>query len=379
VIEPKKLNIAMLGHKRIPSREGGIEIVVEELSTRMSQRGQRVTCYNRSGHHVSGAEYDSTTDMKKYKNITLKTVPTINIKGIAAVSSSFFASLFASLGQYDVVHIHAEGPAAFCWIPKFFGKRVVITIHGLDWRREKWQGKFGSKYIHFGEKMAVKFADELVVLSKGIQDYFRQTYRRETHYIPNGISKPDIKSAKEIKDKFGLDKDSYVLYLGRIVPEKGEHYLIKAWRRVKTNKKLVIAGGSSDSDEYMKNLEKLAEGDYRIIFTGFVQGRMLSELYSNCYLYVLPSDLEGMPLSLLEAMSFGNCCLVSDIEECSSVVEEKAVMFRKSDVSSLAESLQRLLDGKEIVERYKHDAANFILNKYDWNKVIEETLCLYER
>ena len=218
------LKIAMFGQKRL-SREGGVEIVVKELCTRMAQQGCQVTCYNRSGHHVSGAEFDDA-DKTEYKGITQKYVPTIEKKGLAAVSSSFFAALCSSFGKYDVVHIHAEGPAFFCWIPKLFGKRVVNTIHGLDWDREKWRGSVASKFIRGGEKNAVKYADEIIALSKGVQKYFMEIYGRETHFIPNGVNRPEIREAKLITDNFGLEKDSYILFLGRLVPEKGIRYLV---------------------------------------------------------------------------------------------------------------------------------------------------------
>lgn len=324
VMSSKKMAIAMFGQKRL-SREGGIEIVVKELCTRMAKNGYTVTCYNRSGHHVSGAEYDKKTE---YEGINQKCVPTIEKKGLAAVSSSFFAALYSAFGKYNVVHIHAEGPAFFSWLPKLLGKRVIVTVHGLDWQREKWKSGFGSKFIKQGEKNAVKYADEIIVLSKGVHDYFRNQYGRETRFIPNGVNRPEIRKAELITDKFGLTKDSYILFLGRLVPEKGIRYLVEAFKNVKTEKKLVIAGGSSDTDSFMKELKELAKDDKRIIFTGFVQGQMLEELYSNAYIYTLPSDLEGMPLSLLEAMSYGNCCLVSDIQECTEVVEDKALIFK---------------------------------------------------
>ena len=168
----EKIRLAVFGQKRL-SREGGIEIVVKELCTRMAQNGCDITCYNRAGHHVSGAEYDKTIE---YDGIRQKVVPTIEKKGLAAVSSSFFAALCSAFGRYDVVHIHAEGPAFFCWIPKLFGKRVICTIHGLDWDREKWRGSVASKFIRGGEKNAVKYADEIIVLSKDVQKYFLETY-----------------------------------------------------------------------------------------------------------------------------------------------------------------------------------------------------------
>ena len=358
--KPKeKLNIAMFGQKRIPSREGGVEIVVEELCTRMVAQGHNVTCYNRGGHHVSGSEYDSKR-LKEYKGIKLKTVPTIEKKGLAAVSSSFFAALCCAFGKYDVVHIHAEGPAFFAWLPKMFGKKVIVT-----------------KFIHQGEKNAVKYADEIIVLSKGVQDYFEKTYGRKTVFIPNGVSNHIEREPQIIKNKFGLGKDEYILFLGRLVPEKGIKYLIEAFKQVDTEKKLVIAGGSSDTSEFENEMKELAKEDKRILFTGFVQGQELEELYSNAYVYVLPSDLEGMPLSLLEAMSYGNCCLVSDIPECVDVVEDKALIFQKSDVNSLYTKLVDICCNSSKVQSFKRTAEEFVCNKYSWNKIVKDTCCLY--
>lgn len=365
----------MFGQKRL-SREGGIEIVVKELCTRMARDGCQVTCYNRSGHHVSGAEYDEKIE---YEGIRQKSVLTIEKKGLAAVSSSAFAALYSALGKYDVIHIHAEGPAFFAWLPKMFGKRVVVTVHGIDWQREKWKSGFGSKFIRQGEKNAVKYADEIIVLSKGVQDYFKKVYGRETNFIPNGVNRPKLRAAEQISEKFGLSKDSYILFLGRLVPEKGIRYLIEAFKQVKTDKKLVIAGGSSDTDSFERELKDLAKNDERIIFTGFVQGSLLDELYSNAYIYTLPSDLEGMPLSLLEAMSYGNCCLVSDIPECTEVVEDKTLIFKKSDVSDLWEKLQDACNHPENVMELKKEAADFICKKYDWDDVVEKTRELYRR
>ena len=372
-----KLNIAMLGHKRIPSREGGIEVVVEELSTRMVKLGHQVTCFNRKGHHVSGSEFDGS-QLSEYKGVKLKPVWTLDKKGLAAMTSSLSAAIKATFGKYDVVHFHAEGPCAMLWFPKLFGKRCIATIHGIDWQRAKWGG-FASKYIKFGEKVAAKYADEIIVLSEGTQKYFMNNYGRKTVFIPNGVNKPIIRESQLIKEKFGLDKDSYILFLGRLVPEKGISYLIEAFKQIKTDKKLVIAGGSSDTDEFLCELKNLAKDDERIIFTGFAQGQLLEELYSNAYVYALPSDLEGMPLSLLEAMSYGNCCVVSDIAECAEVVEDKAVIFQRGNVEQLKEKLQDLCDNPEKVQAYKNFASDFICQKYNWDDVVDKTIALYRK
>lgn len=359
----------MFGHKRIPSREGGVEIVVEKIASRMVERGHDVICYNRNGHHISGKGFD-VQKIDEYKGIHIKNVPTINIRGIAAMTASIFASISASFGKSDVVHIHAEGPAFMCWLPKLMGKRVIVTIHGLDWARAKW-GKFASWYIRTGEKMAVKYADEITVLSHGVKDYFKKKYNRETQFIPNGVNRPEIKEILEIK-KWGLEKDKYILFLGRLVPEKGIHYLIEAAKGLEM--KLVVAGGSSDTQEYMDKLKKM---DEKVLFTGFVQGRALEELYSNAYIYCLPSDLEGMPLSLLEAMSYGNCCVVSDIDECTEVVEDKAVTFAKGNSIDLKNKLEWLIANPEEVKRYKNEAGEFICNKYSWDDVVDKMLEVY--
>ena len=371
-----KLNIVMLGQKRIPSREGGVEIVVEELSTRMVKMGHSVTCLNRKGHHISGKQYDGQV-LNEYKGVVLKTVPTVNKKGLAAMTASFTGAFYAAFGKYDVVHFHAEGPCAMLWLPKLFGKRCIATIHGLDHKRAKW-GKLASAYIMLGEKVAAKYADSIIVLSRAVQEYFRNIYGRETVFIPNGVNKPQIVSPDLITREYNLQKEGYILYLGRLVPEKGIKYLIEAFKQVHTNKRLVIAGGASDTDEYAKELVELAQEDKRIIFTGFVQGRKLEELYSNAYLYVLPSDLEGMPLSLLEAMSYGNCCIVSDIPECLDVVRNNGIVFKKGNVLELAEKLQDVCDYPEKVMRYKENSAQYVCNKYNWDDVVKKTLELYK-
>lgn len=391
-IDYKYLNIAMLGHKHIPSREGGIEVVVEEISVRLVKMGHKVTCYNRNGHHVSGKEFDGEK-LSEYKGIKLKSVFTIDRKGLAAVTSSFFASIKAAVGNYDVVHIHAEGSAAFCWIPKLFGKKVIVQIHGLDHlRTEKFRG-FGCKYIKFGEKCAVKFADKIIVLSEGVQKYFMDTYGKRTVFIPNGVNQPEFRKPNEISKRWNLEKDSYILFLGRLVPEKGLRYLVEAYGKLNTDKKLVIAGGSSDTDEFVAELRSSCRSfKNRVIFTGFIQGEILDELYSNAYIYVLPSDLEGMPLSLLEAMSYGNCCVISDIDECVSVVEDivagdgavsegvhRAIIFKKANVRDLQEKLQILCDDEGLVQEYRDGVADFICKKYNWDEVVTKVLKLYRK
>jgi glycosyltransferase involved in cell wall biosynthesis len=262
-------------------------------------------------------------------------------------------------------------------LPKLFGKHCVATIHGLDHQRAKW-GKLARTYIMLGEKCAAKFADEIIVLSKGVEQYFQDTYGRKTVFVPNGVTKPESREAQLITEEYGLKKDDYILFLGRLVPEKGISYLIDAFKSVRTDKKLVIAGGSSDTNEFANSLKAQAAGDDRILFTGFVQGRKLEELYSNAYIYTLPSDLEGMPLSLLEAMSYGNCCLVSDIPECAEVVQDKAEAFQKGNMNDLTRKLQGLCDRADRVQGYRNEVQDYICQRFNWDDVTKKTLEIYQ-
>ena len=367
------MKIAMLGHKRIPSREGGVEIVVEELATRLVNKGYEVDVYNRRGNNVLNKNI-KTKKIKKYKGINIKTIFTINKKGIDALIYSFLASIRVAFGKYDCIHYHAEGSCAMIWIPHFLKKRTVVTIHGLDWQRAKWGG-FATKYIKFGEKCAAKYADEIIVISKNVQKYFKDTYNRETVFIENGVNKPVHRAVNIIRKKYDLHDGEYILYLARIVPEKRLDLLIDAFSKIKTNKKLVIAGGASHTNDFMQEIKEKAKKDKRILMTGFVQGEELEELFSNAYLYCLPSDIEGMPISLMEAMSYGRNCLVSDIEENVQVCGEYGFIFRKSDLDDLTNKLNLCLNGRNRFE--EKVISDYILEKYNWDNVVEKTEKLY--
>ena len=372
------MKVAMVGHKIIPSRRGGIEKVLTSLCPLLVEEGAEVTCYNRSSDKVEN-EYVGTVVDKKYCGVKLKKAFTLNARGVSAMMASFTAAISAAFGKYDIVHFHAEGPCAAMWIPKLFGKKCVATVHGLDWQREKWGKGFASKYIKFGEKVMAKYADEIIVLSESAAKYFKDTYNRDTVLINNGIEKPDKKQADKIKELYGISKDEYICMVSRLTAEKGVHYLIDAYNSINTDKKLVIAGDTSDTDDYVELLKKKAEGNPNIIFTGFISGDVLDEIYSNAYLVVLPSDIEGMSLSLLEAMAYGNAVLCSDIPENTLVVEDKAIHFEKSNISDLADKLQMLCDKQDIRDDYKKNAEEFILGKYNWNDVAKSTHNLYKK
>lgn len=370
------MKIAMIGHKRIPSREGGVEQVVETLAVRMAKAGHEVSVYNRKGHHVAGKENDAGRT-KLYQGVHIITVPTVEKKSLNAILYAFFATIHALFCHYDVIHFHAEGPCAFLWLPKLFGIRTVATIHGLDWQRSKWGG-FATRFLKYAEKVAVRHSDEIIVLSPETGQYFQKVYNRKTTYIPNGVEKAVVREPEIIKEKYGLSGGDYLLFLARIVPEKGLHYLIEAYRKAGCPQKLVIAGGSSHTDAYFEEIQAACAGNPDIIMTGFVQGRELEELFSNCYVYILPSDIEGMPISLLEAMSYGAQCLVSDIPENTGVTAGYGEEFPKADVEKLTEKLKVMTAEGYAFPHTAKEIVEYITAKYRWDDIVEQTIDLYK-
>lgn len=370
------MRIAMIGHKRYGSREGGVEVVVTELARRMAALGHEVTCYDRSGVDVMTGDVANCCE-RVADGVRIVPVKTIDKKGLAALSSSYFATLAAIKDRPDVIHYHAEGPCVPLPLAKHAGIRTVATIHGLDWQRAKW-GKLASSYIKMGEKAAANKADGLIVLSKSARSYFKNAYGRTATFIPNGIEVKQPRGVNHIKEKWGLDKGSYLLYLGRLVPEKRPELLIEAFKKLGTDKRLVIAGGGSDTSEYEAFLRTAAQGDPRILFTGFVNGAPLGELYSNCFAYVLPSDVEGMPMSLLEAMAHGCCCVTSDIPECVDVLAGNGVTFEKGAADSLLAALRGLFADGDRASILGAAAKARVEKTYNWDSVVERTLAVYE-
>lgn len=360
------MKIAMLGHKRIPGREGGIEVVVEELATRMASKGNSVTVYNRAkkGHKV----------LKEYKGVHIITIPTIQTKKLDAIIYSFLASIHVSFTKADIVHYHAIGPASMLWIPHIFRKTTVVTIHGLNYKTPKWKG-FGEKYIRWSEKVISKYADAIITLSKEQQKYFREKYNRETFYIPNGTTVTVPKKVDIINQKWGLNKDSYILFLSRVVPGKGLETLIQAYKNVNTDLKLVVAGGSEYLSDFRSYVQQLASDDKRIVFVGFVDGDALVELYSNAYLFVFPSEAEGMPMCLLEALSFNTPCLVSDIPENIEVGKNYVQKFKTGNVHDLSLEIQKCIEKRQ--QLFNKNSRLYIETEFNWDSIVDKTIGVY--
>lgn len=353
----------MIGHKRIPGREGGIEVVVEELASGMASLGHSVVAYNRSKKGLN--------QPKEHKGVQIKVIPTIEKKSTDAVVYSFLASIHALFGRYDVIHYHGIGPSLFLLIPHLFGIRTVVTVHGLNYKTPKWKG-LGAKVMKAGEIVTAKFADEIIVLSKEQQNYFKRTYGRDTSFIPNGTTLEESAEPNEIKTRFELEKDSFVLFVSRVVPGKGLEYLLDAYRQIETDLPLVIAGGSAFVDEFYQMILEKAALDSRVKLIGFVEGDALRELYSNAKLFVFPSEAEGMPMCLLEALSYDCRCLVSDIPENLEVGRDFVQLFQSCNTEDLKKKLQFCL-----TEEGRNCSRGYIQKEYSWDEVIQKTLLCY--
>ncbi len=362
------MRLAMIGHKDFPSRSGGVEVVVFELSTRLAQRGHSVTVYNRGRRagdnqgSVQGVAYVRTATSQR--------------QSLNALLYSITATLQALPQKYDLIHYHALGPSVMLLLPHLRGIPTVATVHGLDWQRAKWN-RLGAAYLKLGERIIARYADEVIVLSRDVQSYFWNTYGRSTNLIENAVTPIETAPCCEIRRQFGLERHEYVLYLARIVPEKGLHHLIRAFRRCEGPYRLAVAGELPDND-YGREIRRLADGCDRIVFTGFVQGQVLQELYSNCALYVLPSHVEGMALTLLEAMSAGARCLTSDIPENTDVLGEFGTFFISGDEESLYQALSSLLSQPAENPRAE-EQRQLIRRQYSYDTMVEKTLAVYEK
>ncbi len=380
------MKVAMIGQKGLPATFGGIERHCEELGARLATLGCDVTVFCRlyySAKKIAELNLEEISPHRyRYRGMTLELLPSIPTKHLDAATHSFICSMVTLFRRYDIIHFHALGPTIFSLLPHAIGRPTVATVHGLDWQRAKW-GDFAKKVLRLGEKIAARYPDALIVVSRTLQDYFEKNYHRKACYIPNGIIDPPRLPAREIRVRWRLERDSYILFVGRLVPEKGCHYLISAFRKLDTGKSLVIAGGESYSEDYVKRLHKLAEGDGRILFTGYVFGNVLDELFSNAYFYVHPSDMEGLPLTLLEALSYGNCVLASNIPENTEVIapegaEEFGFIFEKGNIESLRGKMEALRAHPIRVKEMGGGARQHVLKTYNWDRIAEETLNVYQ-
>lgn len=349
--------------------EGGIEKFTEEIGSRLVLKGHKIVVY--SINH-----YQNTTCF--YKGMKIVSVPAIKTKSLEKMSAAMIATLLSlSRDNADVVHIHAFGPGMLSIVSRIMNKKVVVQGHGLEWMRSRW-GIIGKWFLKLAEWPSVKFPNKVTVVSRVQQRYLREKYHVDSVFIPTGINPPLIEKPNLIR-QLGLNGRDYILFCARLVKEKGAHYLIDAYNKLKPSLKLIIAGDSSYEDSYKAELKRLSGNNKNIIFTGFVRGKLLSELLSNCYVFVLPSDVEGLSTALLEAMSYGNCCLVSDIPENLEALNGFGYTFKRKDINDLADKLDFLIGNVSYVNRVKSQAKNFVLKNYSWDLIASKMEALYLR
>lgn len=360
------MKIAFIGQKGIPAHTGGVERHVQFLSIYLHALGYDVLVYNRRSY--------TPVKLKKFDGVTLSYQPFINQKNLANITHTFLSSLDVLRRRPDIIHYHGVGPSLMLWFPKIFCRKakLVATLHSFDYDNEKW-GTFAKLMLKLGEKMMFSLADAIIVLTPATQEYAKQKYGRETLLIPNGTEIDAIQNEAALKF-WGLENKSYIFSASRLIKLKGLQYLIPAFKNLKTDKKLVIAGDG----EYEEELKKLAGDDKRIIFVGNQSGDALRQLYAHAYVFVQSSEMEGLSLSLLEAMGHQSACLASDIPGNKAALGDTGFFFHSRDQKDLEVKLNYILENPEEVTKKAQAAYLKACQEYDWRQVAQKTAAAYQ-
>ena len=362
------MKIAYIGLRGVPAEYSGIEKAVEEIGVRLVEKGHKVTVY------CMASRYKDRMD--SYRGISLRYIPTIKSKNFEMICYAFLSSISAALGSYDIVHFQAIGPALFTPLARILGMKVVMTSHGSNYKHLKW-GRFAKLVFRLGEFLGVVFANKVIAISKTIADEIREKYKRDVIVIPNGVAIAQISQSDNAIKKCGLTKEKYILSVGRFVPEKGFHDLLDAFNELRLNGlKLVIVGRADHEDRYSLDLKEKASKNSDIVLTGFLTGEPLQELYSHAGLFVLPSYYEGLPIVLLEAISYGLLCLASDIpaNRCVDLPDEN--YFPLGDIQQLSEKLQEFIK-RPISTKEKSRKIEMLRQKYNWDDIAKKTFEVY--
>ncbi|OGL63565.1 hypothetical protein A3C09_04065 [Candidatus Uhrbacteria bacterium RIFCSPHIGHO2_02_FULL_47_44] len=371
------MKIAMIGQKGIPAKAGGIERHVEELSAELARRGHDVLVYCRSWY---------VWPIQNHREVTCVKAPTIATKHLDAIIHTFTSILSAVHKKVDVIHIHGVGPALLAWLPKLLRPKtkVIVTFHCIDRHHQKWNW-FARFMLSIGERIACFAPDATIAVSKTLEAYCRMNYSVNTKYIPNGTQVPMNESDKSHLEAFKLEPQKYLMFCARLVKHKGAHVLVEAWKKAKKlrpdltrDMKIAIVGGSAFTDAYVKSLTILSKDEPSIVLTGTQIGDTLHTLFSNSYAIVHPSESEGLPIAVLEAMSYGKCVLSSDIPENMELTKDHGLTFHVGDVHDLTEKILMMLEAPEHVAHVGNEARIHVAKHYDWKDIAETTEYLYE-
>lgn len=362
----------------MPAIHGGVERHVHDLSVRLVERGHSVTVYSRKWYAKHSSNY--------IEGVRIVFAPTIRTKHFDAITHTLFSTVHAVFSGYDIIHYHGVGPSLLSWVPRLFAPkvRVINTFHSIDRKHAKW-GLFARFALRVGEWTSATFAHKTIAVSQTLAQYLRDAYSKESTYIPNGVPTLTKTTEKQVLDQFNLKPKQYIVMVSRLIPHKGAHYLIAAYQQLQKthpalvkNKKLVIVGDGHFTNEYVNYLHNMREGDPNIIFTGFQSGPALQELFSHAALMVHPSLNEGLPITVLEGMSYGLPILVSDILEHKELIRGKRFTFRSGDAHALAKQLRKILElsaQDTLAEGRKNKAI--VREEYHWDAVVPEVEELY--
>lgn len=360
------MKIALLGTRGVPASYSGFETCVEQLGQRLVERGHDVTVYCRS-HHI-------TYEGSQYKGMRLVKLPTIANKYLDTMVHSFISSIHALPQRYDVAMYFIAGNSPVTWIPRLVRTKTLLNVDGLDWKREKWPTA-AKKYIQFAEYLATKLPNGYITDSEVVQNYYQDRFGSKPPYIPYG-SEVELLPPGETLQKFGLEPNKYVLFVGRLVPENCAHHIVDAFRQLDTDLKCVIVGDAAYAEDYIASLKARAENDPRIVFTGYVFGKGYHELGSNAHIFVESSGVGGTHPALTEAMAFGNCVVVNDTPENLETIGEAGLGYNgRLGSDSLKQLLQELIANPAKVDQYKRMARTRAQSHYSWERVTDS----YER
>ena len=368
--------VAMIGQRGVPATFGGIERHVEEVGTRLAERGHQVTVFCRPG-------YLEDPSMTEFRGMRLRTLPAPELKHFEAIVHSALSSGLSLGGRHDVVHYHAVGPALTAFLPRWLSRsKVVVTVHGLDGQRAKW-GRAARGVLGTATWLSARVPDARIVVSRALQTHYRERYGADADWVTNGVTRPRITPPGGYLASLGLRPGRYALFVGRLVPEKAPDLLVRAFREIDDPEaQLVVVGGSSHTTGYTAELTALAAADPRVVLPGYVYGDDLAELYSNAGLFVLPSLVEGMPLTLLEAASYRLPVVASDIPPHVEVLQEDApgrMLVRHGDLGDLVRALKQMLPDTDQHREAAHGWTGRVMAEHDWDEVVDRTERVYAR
>ena len=362
------MKIFITGTRGIPDIPGGVEKHCQELYPRIAARGHDVLLCTRNSY--------ITQKIDEWHGVKLIGCYAPRIKSLEAIVHTFISLLKARVFRPDVVHIHAA-PMLLTPLARLMGFKVVVTNHGPEYDRQKW-GRIAKFVLRLGEKLGGQYANEVIVISTVIGDIVRQRCNRESNLIYNGVPLPDKSTRFDFLDSFGIRPQQYILAVARFVPEKGLHDLIEAFRGVHGDYQLVIAGDADHETAYSRKLRNMAAQDERIILTGYITGEKLNQVFSHARLFCLPSFHEGLPIALLEAMSYGLPVIVSDITANKEVILPPERFFRCGEVAELRTKLDQLFD-RGLSATEQHDYKQQLSEKYNWSNIADQTISVYEK